>query len=300
MKALALYSPEVAYKTIAEDTTHILVPLETNALTQGYAQAFDDLLSTTHKTAAGEEALVLAVARAEGFVVAVDSDIDVLVNYIFSAVEVAFGKTSPLYLFLLGDQTIAQIREPLLDEELDTVKSWIGPLKGCADPFVLKHVLVLEQKIIEAELRVDDLDKAEQALEAFRQLGPRKTLVDSANALRAFTYGALNQLVSTPAGASLPRDFPDRVFRHERARRYRKAPGSKALEKRLTANEKEHEALVLQIAEAKEAEAEAAKKKAKKKAKPIVDALGAAKKKAADLQAQIAALEAQVPPPSSP
>ncbi|MFO0755396.1 MAG: hypothetical protein U0359_02830 [Byssovorax sp.] len=54
------------------------------------------------------------------------------------------------------------------------------------------------------------------------------------------------------------------------------------------------------LAETKAAEEAAAKKKAMKKVKPITSALDAAKKKVADLQAEIAALEAQVPPASAP
>jgi hypothetical protein len=290
----------VAYKTLAEDTTHILVPLETNALTQGFAQGFNDLLDIIRKTEATEQALLLAIARAEGFIVAVDADLDVLVISILAAVEAAYGKSSALYLFLLGDQTSAEIRQPVLDEELSTAKSWVGPLKSSSNPTIAALGIALEKKIIEADLRVSDLEKAEQELQVFRQIGARKQLVDSANGLRAATYGALNQLLSTPAGEGLPPDFTDRVFRYERARRHRKAVTSKDLEKRLVANEKEHGALLTQIAETRAAEEEAAKAKAKKKAKPIISALSAAKKKAAALQAQIEALEAQVPPPSAP
>ncbi len=300
MKALAVYAPDVAYKTMSEDTTHIIVPLETNALSQGFAQAFQDLLDTTRKTSIKEDDLLLAVARAEGYVVAVDADLDVIVLSILNAAEITFGKTSALYLFLLGDQTSAQIREPVLDDELVTVKTWVVPLKACSDPALQAHGVALEKKIAEADLRVAELEKAEQELDAFRKIGARKQLVDSANALRTFTYGALNQLLNTPAGAALPSDFTDRVFQYERTRRRRRTFTSKDLEKLLATNEKERAALLIQIAEAKAAEEAAAKAKAKKKVKPIVDALGAAKKKAADLQAEIAALEAQVPPPSAP
>jgi hypothetical protein len=300
MKALASYPPDVAYKTMSEDTTHIIVPLETNALSQGFAQAFQDLLTTIRKTWIKEDDLVLAVARADGHVVAVDADIDVLVVTILQTAKVVFGETSALYLFLLGGQTIGEICEPVLDDELDTVKSWVDQLKACSDPFLQAQGIALEKKIAEADLRVADLDKAEQDLDAFRKVGGRKQLVDSANALRSFTYGALIQLASTPAGAALPPDFTDRVFQHERSRRRRRARSIKALEKLLVTNEKEHGVIAQQIAEAKKAEEEVAKAKAKKKVKPIVSALGAAKKKAAELQAQIDALEAQVPPPSAP
>ena len=91
-KALAAYAPDVAYKTMSEDTVHILVPLETNALTKGFAQAFNDLLDTIHKTSAVEDDLVL-----------------------------------------LGEQTGAQIREPVLDDELVAVQSWVLPLKTAID-----------------------------------------------------------------------------------------------------------------------------------------------------------------------
>ena len=300
MKALAAYAPDVAYKTMLEDTVHILVPLETNALTKGFAQAFNDLLATIHKTSAVEDDLVLAVARAEGYVVAVDADLDILVTTILQAAETVFGKNSAFVLFLLGDQTGAQIREPVLDDELIAVKSWVLPLKTSIDSTLQAYGDALEQKIAQADQRAADLEKAEQNLDAFRKIGPRKDLVDSANALRTFTYGALNQLMSTPAGAGLPPDFIDRVFQFERSRRRRKAKSAKEIEKQIAAHDKERAALVAQLAEAKAEEEALAKKKAAKKIKPITDALDAAKKKAAQLQAEIAALEAQVPPPSGP
>lgn len=300
MKALAVYPPDVAYRTLTTDTTHILVPLETNSLTQGFAQGFSDLLNTIRDTSEKEDELALDVARAEGFIVAVDADIDVLVTNILDRASAVFGKTSKLYTFLLGGETEAEIRAPVLDEELDKVKTWVNQLDNCGDTTLQGYGATLEQKIVEAEKRIDTLDKAELALDEFRKVGGRPDLVDGANALRASVYGSINQLLNTPAGAALPADFTDRVFQYERARRRRKKPTSKEIEKKITDNEKEHADLLQLLADTKAAEAEAANKKAKKKAKPVEDALAAAQKKAADLQAEIADLQAQLQPSATP
>lgn len=301
MKSLAVYPLNVAYRTLSADTTHIWVPLETNASTQSFAQGFSDLLDKIRDTSTKEDALALDVARAEGFIVAVDADVDVLVTNILARAVAAFGKSSKLYLFLLDGRTEAEIRAPVLDDELDQVKTWVGPLKSCSDTVLQGYGATLEQKIAEAVQRIDDLEKAEQALDQFRKLGGRKDLVDGANALRASVYGSLNQLLNTPAGAGLPADFADRVFEYERARRRRKAPTSKELEKMIADNEKEHAWLLTQLEETRAAEEAAAAKKAKQRAKTIEDALAAAQKKAAEVQAEIAALQAKLPtPPSAP
>jgi hypothetical protein len=302
MKALSRYNPDVAYGLMSEDTTHIIVPLEVHELTKGFAPDFYSLLDDIHATAKQEEALTLAVFRAEGLILAVDGDVDVLVTNILNAALASVGnnKEHPFYVFLVGDQTAGEIRDPVLGEELDTVRTWVAPLQASSDPLLAKYGSALDMKVAEADQRIAQLAVAEQALKAFKEIGGRKQLVDRANALRAATYGTLTQMIDAQPDANLPGDFADRVFRYERIRRRRKPVTAAELQKQIAANEKEHTALAALLATTQEAEAAAKAAKAKAKAKPVEDALDAAKKKQAAVQAEIAALQAKLPPATQP
>ena len=298
MKALTRYTHDVAYEIIAQDTTHIIVPLEVNELTQGFAPDFYALRDDIHATAQQEEALGFAVFRAESFVLSIDADIDSIVPPLLNAVLASVGnnKEHPLYVFLVGQKTVGEIREPVLGEELETVRTWIEPLQASPDPTLKSYGDALAKKVDEADHRVADLASAEQALKTFKEIGGRKQLVDRANALRASTYGAASRMIDDKPEANLPADFADRIFRFERIRRRRKLATVGEIEKQILANEKEHAALLARLATAQEAEAAANAAKQKAKAKPVEDALQAATKKQAALEAEIAQLQAQLTP----
>ena len=300
MKALTRYAPDVSYATMTEDTTHILVPLEVHELTKSFAADFYGVLDDLHATAKEEEALSFAVFRAESFVLSIDRDIDLFVPPLLNAVLASVGnnKEHPFYLFLVGGQTIGEICDPVLGVELETVRAWVAPLQTFSDPIVQTYGNRLAKKVAEADERVLVLTAAEQALKAFREIGSRKLLVDRVNALRASTYGAISRMIDDKPEANLPPDFADRIFQFERIRRRRKPVTVKELEKQVLANEKEHTALLERLATAKEAATAAMAAKQKVKAKPVEDALSAATKKQAALQAEIGRLQAQLTPPA--
>lgn len=301
MKALTRYTLDVPYATLAEDTTHILVPLEVHELTKSFAPDFSSLLGDIHATSKQEEELRFAVFRAESFVLAVDRDIDLFVPPLLNAVLASVGnnKEHPFYLFLVGEETVGEICDPVLGVELETVRAWVAPLQSFSDPTVQMYGNRLAKKVAEADERVLVLTTAEQALKAFREIGGRKLLVDNTNALRASTYGAISRMIDDKPEANLPADFADRIFQFERIRRRRKPVTVKDLEKQLLANEKEHVTLLERLATAKEAETAAMAAKQKAKAKPVEDALTTATKKQAAIQAEIARLQAQLTPPES-
>jgi len=138
MKALTRYAPDVSYATMAEDTTHIIVPLEVHELTKSFAADFYGVLDDIHATAKEEEALSFAVFRAESFVLSIDRGIDLFVPPLLNAVLASVGnnKEHPFYVFLVGDQTIGEICDPVLGVELETVRAWIAPLQAFSDPIV--------------------------------------------------------------------------------------------------------------------------------------------------------------------
>jgi len=299
MKALTRYAPDVSYAIMAEDTTHILVPLELHELTTSFTPDFSSVLVDIRTNARQEEDLSFAVFRAESFVLSVDRDIDGLVPLLLNAVlaNVGNNKEHPFYLFLVGEKTVGQICDPVLGEELETVRSWVGPLQAFAEPTVQSYGVRLAKKVIEADERVAVLAAAEHALKAFREIGGRKLLVDRVNALRASTYGAISRMIDDKPEANLPADFADRIFRFERIRRRRKPLTVGELEKQLLTNEKERAALLERLGDAKVAATAAKEARRKAKVKPVVDALTVATKKQAALQAEIALLQAQLTPP---
>jgi hypothetical protein len=298
MKALTRYAPDVSYAIMAEDITHIIVPLELHELTAGFAPDFYSLQDDIHATSRQEEVLSFAVFRAESFVLSVDRDIDGLIPPLLNAVLASLGnnKAHPFYVFLVGDQTVGEICDPVLGTELETVRAWVGPLQTFADPSVQTYGERLARKVAEADERVALLAVAEHALKAFREIGGHKLLVDRVNALRAFTYGSISRMIDDKPEANLPGDFADRVFEFERIRRRRRPVTVSDLEKQVLANEKEHTALLERLATAKEAATVARAARQKVKAKPVEHALSAATKKQAALQMEIARLQAQLAP----
>jgi hypothetical protein len=66
-----------------------------------------------------------------------------------------------------------------------------------------------------ADLAVEKLASARQALKVFDSLGPKKDLIDGFNALCKSVYGELAVLPHKHPEAMLPGDFADRFFPHE-------------------------------------------------------------------------------------
>jgi hypothetical protein len=285
----------VSYETLTEEVACPLARCEVRPCTAALAPAIFALFGEIAVTSNDERLLVLEVLRAEARVVLADDDIDGTVDAVVASLLVITGgdREADLYVHYLGTSTPAELKDPVLAEELEAVRKWVSSLKG--SPYASLAALgpVLEQQVAIADAAEKKLSDATQALKDFREVGARKALVDKINANRQATYGELGDIVHSNPVLGLPRDLAAQSFLHER--RPRKAR-TKELKARLASLQAEVAAVQLKVTAAEAAEQAVIDKKNARKAKLAAKKLADAQKKADAAAAALAAL--QNPPPT--
>lgn len=285
-----------SYDAIRDDINHLHIRLEGRPLTAALAPPFVALQGDITSVEQQEQHLVFNAARCEVRAVLADEDVDTLVDVLVHAVLVITGndRKHPLYVHFIGDMTPGKIKEPVNGEELVTAKSWIPSLQSSPHPTLVALAPQLDKAVTAAENREADLAAAELTLKNFREVGPRKALVDKANALRLSTYGALGDIAHSHPELNLPKDFADRFFKHEQ--RNRKPPTARDLATKLDAARTDLAALEARHAEAQKAEAADAADAAKTKSAKDQKAIDKAQKKADEAAAALAALKSVATP----
>jgi hypothetical protein len=292
MKPVPRYKPDVPFTKLSEDTVHLVVALDARDLTRPFAAGFLLLLDEIDAVARQRRALLLDVARAEAQIVEIDDEIDDLVTPILNTAETSTFHDGSLYEFLADGRSGAEIRGPVLEEELAQVRTWVEPLQKSPDPVLRGYGDALAPKVVIADQRVGAHEGAVAMLKKFDELGERKALVDKTNTMRATLYADVGKLVEQNPMAGLPRDLADRLFRHERRRR--RPLTSAQVQKRLQLNEAQRVELTKLLALVTASEKAAAETRKARRDKTSKAALEAAKKKAAELAEEIAALEAEI------
>lgn len=79
--------------------------------------------------------------------------------------DIGNDKEHPFYVFLVGQQTAGEIREPVLGEELDEVRTCVAP-QASSNPLLAKYGSALDGKVAEADQRVAGLQAEIASLEA--------------------------------------------------------------------------------------------------------------------------------------
>lgn len=258
------------------------------------------LLAKVAVTSNAEFMLVIEVMRAEVAVNLIDEGIDGTVDAVVNNLLIVTGgdRSDKLYVHYMDDLSPAELKNPVLEEELETVRFWIPSLMASPHANLAALAPILQKQVAMADKAKIVLGQATQALKDFREVGGRKELVDQINAERKSTYGELGNLVHTNPQLMLGNDFPDRFFLHEQRRR---KLSSKELKVKLDAAKDAIAELEARIVQTEAEEKAAADKKAKRKAKEQAKKLAEAQKKAVEAAAAVAALESEIAaPPSTP
>ncbi|MFO0755159.1 MAG: hypothetical protein U0359_01605 [Byssovorax sp.] len=294
MATISTLAVSTSYEELTGDISYTLVRCEARPLTAGLAPALVALLTDITTTQETERKLVLDLERAEVRVFLADEDIDSLIDGIVNTLLTLTGgdRTSDLYTFYLKDKTPGELKDPILDEELEAVRQWIDPLSASPHPALVTFAPLLNAAVDVADKAKAAFDTAAQALKTFREQGARKTLVDMLNAKRKATHGALGEIAHSHPELMLPGNFADRFFVRDQKK---KKPGIKELQARLDAAKALVDELSGKLAKAKAEEAAAANEAAEKKAKEYQQKLLAAQKKVADAAAELSTLQQQAP-----
>ena len=130
MGNISLLALTASYDVLRGDINHVRIRLEGRPYTAELATPFALLQTEQEAVCQQEEQLILNVARAEVLAIMADEDVDGGVNAVVNCVLTITGnnRKDPLYLHFVVNTTPAQIKDPVLGEELLTVKSWIPSL----------------------------------------------------------------------------------------------------------------------------------------------------------------------------
>ncbi len=290
MANISTLAVNASYEALTGDISYTLVRCEARPLTAGLAPALLALLADITTCANAERMLVLEVERAEVKVFLCDEGIDGTVDAIVNTCLTITGgdRTVDPYAFYLKNTTPGDLKDPVLAEELETVRLWVVPLQESIHPSLAALSPTLAAQIEAADNAQAALDAANLTLRTFREQGARKTLVDTINAKRKVTHGALGEIAHSNPQLLLPIDFADRFFVHEVRRR--KATRKEMLAK-LDAAHAEVAAVEAKLAKMDGDDAVAAAKLAAQKEKERQQKVAAAQKKAEEAAKELAALQ---------
>lgn len=230
------------------------------------------------------------VAEADALVLLADFELDALFTAIVNALLTVVNndRTHPLFVRFLGNDRPSDVRDPILGEELERLRTWPPGLATVSSDEVKKQGAALATFVPKADAAVEAQRKATQELTDFSEIGARKAFVDRLNATSKLVYGKVSELMHTPAGQSLPPDFLERCFPPEARVRHPTIKGEERIIERLENTLARHKATLEKLKKKKE-ESEAARKAAEKNArKNEADKL---KKEAEALLAKAAELE---------
>jgi hypothetical protein len=284
---------------LIRENTHILVHLEANPHTQAFASPFVQIQDELFASLADENKLILGIARAEARARILDNQIDALVDELKHAILVITGddKTAKLWTDFFGEHDPGQIKEPLLDAELDIVGAWPTKLAGLPHASLQAIGAKLEPLVAAGVPAMQAMSDANRALADFYEVGARYALVQKMNAARKAMHGQLGALVHDHPELSLSTSFPDTFCLHAK-RRKKETPASiaaeiAALRKKIEVLEIKREKLIAVLAAGETA---GEKLKDRKKA----EELAKAEREAARVAAKVAALKSdtnKVPEP---
>ena len=235
------------------------------------------------------------IAEGDALVLLADFELDALFNAIVNALKTvaknnpnAQDQTSSRFL---GSDRPSDVSAPLLGEELSRLRTWPSGLAKVPSVEVKRLGAELDGFVPKADDAVGIQTKANEALANFTQLGERKAFVDHLNAVSKRLYGKVSELMHTPAGASLPPDFPDRCFPPEARARRPTIKGEERVVERLKAQLARHEAILAELKKNDEDSKKAREDAEKDALQSEADAL---KKEAAEKLARAAELEAKL------
>lgn len=186
--------------------------LKAHPLTTQLASDYDALHAAWLKVMEQEIKLAEAVVTADAMIRFTDARLDQLLTAIVNSVLVVVGndRSAPLYVRLLGNQRPSDAKRPVLGEQLELMRSWVGTLGECESPSLQRHASELATAIAHADRALADQQAADRALTAFSESGERKAFIDGFSALRQATHAKLQTLIDQDP--TLPEDFAEQFF----------------------------------------------------------------------------------------
>jgi hypothetical protein len=215
--SVAVLDPRSSLEMLREELVYTLSKVEANAHTKAFAAAYVALLARWEAVAAKERSLRDAVTRARAAVDQADDVLDTLVDMIVLALLaiVKNDRTAPLWLQFFKNKTPYELKRPLLAEELEAVREWLGWLATSQFPTLLAFQGPATEAVAAGDLASKMRRDAEAELAAFRLTGDRMALFDEANAQRKSDFGEFSKLPFTLVTEGLPKTFGDIFFLHE-------------------------------------------------------------------------------------
>lgn len=208
---IAVLSEKLSIESYWEELVYTEARLAGDAQAQPYAPAFKDLLVRLGTVRDGQLAAWQEEVSAQAAVAATDDRLDDWVRALAKALlrAVRDDLKSPRYLRYFASSPSSIIRLGL-ETEIARVRGWTESLAGEPEK---------ELQDLAAELR-GIVTQADQVIERRRQAAASRSdhrvrvitsLIDDINSARLSLYGSLTKQA---ADQGLPRDWPDRFFRH--------------------------------------------------------------------------------------
>lgn len=201
-------------------------------------------------------------------------------------------RSHPTYTFYFGDTPLADFKRPILGAQLARMAAWI-PSLATADPSLQAMQGELTAAVAAGQQAAQAKEAAIQHRREFRDIGPRRALVDRLNSVRKETHGALAGLPHE--NSLLSSNFADQFFRREQSRVDADADALDSVEAVQARLEELRAEIAAAEARLHEFEVEAEnEKKAEEERAANEASLAAIDKAMADLQAQRDALAARL------
>jgi hypothetical protein len=292
--SVSFFDPErISLGSVIDHILFTRARLAAHPLTQGMVADWDDQLQKWKVVAAQELAHQSAQAVANATVRGAGDDLGDTISAFAGAVLTACkgDRKTPVYKRYFGLMAPSALKRAVLGRELETVKGWVDGLKASSDPALASFGPRFESLVAAGTAAEEQASKADAAMSDFRRTGARLQFFDGLNALRKLTDGKLAEMPHAMPAAQLPKDFADRFF--WRPARSGRGPSAKQIRASIADAEKNLAGLRKQLVKAEADEKAVADGKAQRKAAERQKKLDAARKRLAEDQAELAALEAE-------
>lgn len=259
-----------------------------------YYQTFVDLHAEAKSFLLPAEISVLeAISASEADVDRADGGLDAFAGRVYRAVDdIGEAKTKKaIKTNLFKGLPLSKFRRPVLGGQLLAQTAWGSALQATNIPTLMALAPESDPLVQKGQQASKARTDAQQKNREFRDLGARKQFIDKVNAARRVAFGGLSK--APLEDPKLPSDYADWFF-------FGEAPAEveetiEDVKAAITALKVELEAREKQLQEMEAEAAAAAQIEADRQAKQVTaDAL---RKKRAELDAQIAAIEAELAKP---
>jgi hypothetical protein len=214
--SVAVLPPTTTVDTVLEWTSFILGKLPSHPLAAVHIPLFEAQQQKCFATHQARTLLEVGIARCRGAERGADDGLDDFVD-VFDRTLLIITKndrTAAIYQLYFGNQTASELARPMLGDQLTTVRAWLPSIQSSQHPAITALAPRLLALVADADLAVETLRAARQALKDFDVIGPRKELIDGFNALCKTVHGELAALPHKHPEAMLLATFADRFFPH--------------------------------------------------------------------------------------